>query len=94
MGKKKPVIIIKLNQLEASVLDKLLMENADIIEYAAEQELRPLTSMEDLNIDVLSNMHTQIMTQTDKIDIEEVSKMWDKYDKEYKEDQEGRAKLN
>jgi len=94
MGKKKPTIIIKLNQLEASILDRLIKETAEVIEYAAEQELRPLTSMEDLNIDVLSNIHTQIMTQADKMNPEEINKMWNEYEKDYNEDQEERAKLN
>jgi len=94
MAKKKPLVIIKLNQLEASILNRLIKENADVIEHGAEQELRPLSAIEDLEIDVLSHIHIQLATQADKMNPEEIEVLWKAYNKEYIKDSEERAKLN
>tara|TARA_R110000803_G_scaffold154722_1_gene219510 strand:+ start:403 stop:684 length:282 start_codon:yes stop_codon:yes gene_type:complete len=93
MAKKKP-IIIKLNQLEASILTRVVQDIADVIEHGAEQELRPLTAHEDLQIDIFSHIYTQILGQEDKMDPIEIANLWTEYEKDYIKDSEDRAKLN
>ena len=93
MAKDKP-IILKLNQLEASVLVRVVQEVADIIEHSAEQDLRPLTAAEDLEIDIFSHIYSQIIGQSEKMNPVKIADLWKQYEREYIKDSEERAKLN
>ena len=94
MAKKKTKIIIKLPQLEASVLVGICRSVADAIEYEANQDLRPLTTDEDLQIETVSNIYSQLLEQSHKMDEEQISKEYQEYENDYLDDQEKRAKLN
>ena len=94
MAKKKTKIIIKLPQLEASVLVGICRSVSDAIEYEANQDLRPLTASEDLQIETVSNIYSQLLEQSHKMNEDEISKEYKDYENEYLDDQDERAKLN
>jgi hypothetical protein len=87
-------IELNLSPLQASAFMPLLRMLADSIEAQATSEGRVINVLEDLQIDVCADLHSQIIAQSHIMDDTEVTKEMEDYKEQYLEEQEYKAKNN
>jgi len=89
-----PNVIIELTPLEANNLLNKLKQLADSIEAQAVREVRLMRGDEDLAVGTISWIYGQIISQSDKINPEQVFKDMSDYDKTFREEQNKEAANN